>query len=134
MDCVVHGVAKSQTRLSSFPFTSYQHFDAWLLLFSLIAVSDSLETPWTVAHQAPLSMGFFTQEYLSALPFPSPGDLPDPGIGTASPTLAGGYFTSEPPGRPLMHGVKPQIGDLYLMLCVCVLSRFCCVSLRPYGL
>ena len=51
------------------------HF-ALLLLFSLSAVSDSA-TPWTVAQQAPLSMGFFRQEHWSGLPFPPPGDLPN---------------------------------------------------------
>jgi len=50
--------------------------------------------PWTVAHQAPLSMGFSRQAYQNGLPFPSPGDLPDPGIKTASPALAGGLFVS----------------------------------------
>ena len=50
-------------------------------------------TPWTVAHQAPLSMGFSRQEYWSGLPFPSPDDLPDPGIDPFSPALAGGFFT-----------------------------------------
>ena len=53
-------------------------------------------TPWAVAHQAPLSMGFPRQAYWSGLPFPSPGDLPDPGIepmSPASPALAGGFFT-----------------------------------------
>ena len=53
-------------------------------------------TVWTVARQAPLSMGFSRQEYWSGLPFASPGDLPDPGIKPASlmsPTLAGGFFT-----------------------------------------
>ena len=44
-------------------------------------------TPWTVAYQAPLSMGFPRQEYWSGLPFPSPGDLPDPGIEPRSPAL-----------------------------------------------
>ena len=44
-------------------------------------------TPWTVAHQAPLSMGFSRQEYWSGLPFPSPGDIPDPGIEPRSPLL-----------------------------------------------
>ena len=44
-------------------------------------------TLWTVAHQAPLSMGFSRQDYWSGLPFPSPGDLPDPGIEPGSPTL-----------------------------------------------
>ena len=51
-------------------------------------------TPWTVAHQAPLSMGFLRQEYWSGLPLPSPGDLPDTGIEPASPILAGGFFTA----------------------------------------
>ena len=65
------------------------------------AVSDSA-TPWTVAHQAPLSRGLSRQEYWSGLPFPSPGDLPDPGSEPASPahlTLAGRFFTSVPPGK-----------------------------------
>ena len=47
-------------------------------------------TPWTVAHQSPLSMGFSRQEYWNGLPFPSPGDLPDPGIEPGSPALHGG--------------------------------------------
>ena len=51
-------------------------------------------TPWTVAHQAPLSMGFSRQGYWSGLPFPSPGHLPNPGIKTASPALAGGLFVT----------------------------------------
>ena len=58
-------------------------------------------TPWTVAHQAPPSIVFPRQESWSGLPFPSPGDLPDPGIEPASPALAGGFFTTEPPGKPL---------------------------------
>ena len=63
-------------------------------------MSDSFVTPWTVAHQTPLSMGFLRQEYWSGLPFPSPGDLPDPGIEPASPGLAGGFLTTELPGKP----------------------------------
>ena len=55
---------------------------------------------WTVARQAPLSMEFFNQEYWSGLPFPTPGDLPDPGIKPGSPALAGGFLTTEPPGKP----------------------------------
>ena len=51
-------------------------------------------TPWTVARQAPLSMGFSREEHWSRLPFPSPGDLPDTGIELASPVLAGGLFTT----------------------------------------
>ena len=54
----------------------------------------------TVAHQAPLSTGFFRQEHWSGLQFPSPGDLPDPGIKPVSCT-ADGFFTTEPPGKPI---------------------------------
>ena len=51
-------------------------------------------TLWIVARQAPLSMGFSRQEYWSGLPFPSPGDLPDPGIEPVYPALVGGFFTT----------------------------------------
>ena len=54
-------------------------------------------TLWTVACQAPLSMGLFRQEYWSGFPCPPPGDLPNPGMATASPALAGGFFITEPP-------------------------------------
>ena len=56
-------------------------------------------TPWTVAHQAPLSMGFSRQEYWSGLPFPFPGDLPDPGIEPRSPALRADASPSEPSGK-----------------------------------
>ena len=56
-------------------------------------------TPWTVAHQAPPSMGFSRQEYWSGLPFPSAGDLPNPGIKPRSPALQADFLTSEPPGK-----------------------------------
>ena len=52
------------------------------------------------AHQAPLTVGFPRQEYFSGLPFPPPGDLPDPGIEPMSSALAGRVFTTEPPGNP----------------------------------
>ena len=58
-------------------------------------------TPRTGAHQPPLSMGFSRQEYWSGLPFVSLGDLPDPGIESAFPALADGFFTTEPPAKPL---------------------------------
>ena len=73
------------------------------LLFSCSVVSDSFVAPWTAARQAPLSMGFPRQQYRSGLPFPSPGDLPNPGIELTSPVLAGGFFTTEPPGKPQFH-------------------------------
>ena len=71
----------------------------FILLFHRSVVSDSFATPWIVAHQAPLSMGFPRQEYWSRLPFPSPGDLPDPGIKPTSPALVGEFCTTELPGK-----------------------------------
>ena len=68
-------------------------------------------TPWTAACQAPLSMGFSRQGYWSGMPFPPPGDLPDPGIkpvSLRSPVLAGGFFTTEPPGKPYRDAECPQ--------------------------
>ena len=59
--------------------------------------------PWTIACKTPLSMEFSRQEYWHGLPFPSLGDLPDPGIkptSLASPALAGRFFTTAPPGKP----------------------------------
>ena len=71
-------------------------------------MTDSSETPWTVAHQASLFMAFPRQEYWIGLPFPPSGDLPDPGIeyrSLTSPALAGGFFTTEPPGKPSNIGL-----------------------------
>ena len=74
--------------------------DGQLLEFTQIHVQ-IFATPWTVAHQAPLSMGFPKQEYWSGLPFPPPGDLPDPGIKPQSPALQVDSLSSEPPGKPI---------------------------------
>ena len=63
----------------------------------------TLRSPWTIACQAPLSMKFSRQEYWSGLPFPIPGDIPNPGIEPASltsPALASRFFTTAPPGKP----------------------------------
>ena len=57
-------------------------------------------TLWIVAGQVPLSMGFSRQEYWGGLPWPPPGDLPELGIEPGSPALAGGFFTTESPGKP----------------------------------
>ena len=59
--------------------------------------------PWVVAGQAPLSVEFSRQEYRKRLPFPSPGDLPDPGIERRSPALQADSLPSEPPGKPQAH-------------------------------
>ena len=71
-------------------------------------MSEPFVIPWTVAHQAPLSMGFSRQEYWSGLPFPSPADLLD-----ASLSLTGAFFTTEPPG-------KPQV-----FCCCCSVTQLC---------
>ena len=58
-----------------------------------------VEAPWTIVHQAPQSMGFSREEYWSEMPFPSPGDFPNPGIKPGSPTLQAGSLPSEPASR-----------------------------------
>ena len=63
-------------------------------------------TPWAVAHQAPLSMGFFRQEYWSGLPCPPPGALPSLGIKPRSLALQADFLPSEPPGKP-----KEAVGE-----------------------
>ena len=69
-------------------------------LHACSVMSNSFATPWTVADQAPLSMGFSTQNYWSGLSCLPPGDLPDPGIKSASPGLQADSLLSEPPGKP----------------------------------
>ena len=64
-------------------------------------------TPWTVAHQAPQSMGFSRQEYWSGAPFPSPGDLPDPGIKPRSSALQADFLPAEPPGKSNSRDTRP---------------------------
>ena len=69
-------------------------------------------TPWTVVHQPPLSMGFSRQEYLGGLSFPPPGYFPgleSESTSLVSPALAGRFFTTEPPGKPLDHQGSPFI-------------------------
>ena len=66
----------------------------------------TLVTPWTVACQAPLSVGFSEQEYWSGLPFSSPGDLPDPGVKPGSPALQADNLLTELRGKPVVHTVN----------------------------
>ena len=76
------------------------HIDRYRCACSVVSHSSN---SWTVAHQAALSMEFSRQEYWNRLPLPSPGDLSDPGIKPMfpeSPPLAGGFFTTTPPGKP----------------------------------
>ena len=77
----------------------------------LSVVADSV-TPWTVALQAPVH-GILQERILCGLPFPSPGDLPDPEIKPVSLRLGGGFFTTEPPGKPpdfLKCEIKAALG------------------------
>ena len=74
-----------------------------LLLFGRYIVSSSFAMPKTVAHQPHLSIRFLRQEYWKGLLFLSLRDLPDPGIEPKSPVLAGGFFTTEPPGDIYVH-------------------------------
>ena len=69
-------------------------------------MSNSFVTPWAIAHQAPLSMGFPRQEYWSALPFPSPGDLPGPGIKSVSPAFRVALCLTEPPGNFVLQSLS----------------------------
>ena len=80
--------------------------------------SSRLARTSTVAHQAPLSMGFPRQEYWTGLPFSPPEDLPDPGIEPGSPALAGGFLTTEPPGKTSLNQqvqlkIHPLPGSLF---------------------
>ena len=79
-----------------------------LLLFSCSVMSDSIATLWTVAHQDPQTLGLLRQEYWSGLLFPPPGGLPDPGMEPVSPSLAGRFFATEPPGRFIWWLIHPQ--------------------------
>ena len=68
----------------------------------------TLMTPWTIACQTPLSMGFSRQEYWNGLPFPSPGDLPDPGIKPRSPALQADSLPTEIRGKPKTLASSPR--------------------------
>ena len=88
---------------------------SWLFSQTLSRVQ-LFTTPWTVAHQASPSMGFSRQEYWSGLPFPSLGDLPNPGIEPESPALQADALTSEPPGKPSYRLRNPKFGALDLIM------------------
>ena len=85
---------------------------AWCRIDQSLSRVQLSETPWTVAHKAPLSMEFPRQEYWSELPFPTPGDLPNSGIkhvSLASPALAGGFFTTSITWEAHMSRLKKVI-------------------------
>ena len=92
----VHGVTKSQTLLSNWTELKCSFLSCFCCS---VAMSDSFVTPWTVACQASLPIGFPWQEYWSGLPLPSPRRLPDPRSEPVSPALADRFFTTEPHGK-----------------------------------
>ena len=77
---------------------------------------------WTVACQAPPSMEFSRQEYWSGLPFPSPGDLPNPGIKLRSPALQADALTSEPPGKPHIIIIIPYLSSYTLLISLSIMD------------
>ena len=77
-------------------------------------------------------MGFSRQEYWSGLPFLSPGDLPDPGIEPASPALAGGVFTTEPPGKPRLFSMEQHLHDSSAVYLGSERGRGGCMTLKPW--
>ena len=84
----------------------------WMKLLSGVRL---FATPWIVAYQAPLSMVFSRQEYWSGLPFPSPGDLPNAGMETRSPTVQADPLPSEPPGSTKTWDIsKCQAVEAYM--------------------
>ena len=88
-------------------------------------------TPWTVAYQAPPSMGFSRQECWSGLPFPSPGDLPDPGIEPGSPALQADALPSEPPVKPQYICMYVYSVSYSLQPCVLQPARLFCLWDSP---
>ena len=91
----------------------------------VISHSQLFATPWTVAHQVPLSTGLPLQKYWSGLPFPSPGDIPDPEIepkSLASPALAGGFFTADTTWKAL-HNFRGH--PLFRLQCEWPPQRLC---------
>ena len=79
------------------------------LVCSLLSCVRLSATPWTLAHQAPLSIGFSRHKYWSGLPFSSLGDLPDPGVKPRSPALQADSLPSEPPGKP---SLSPDLSSM----------------------
>ena len=117
-----HSQRSSLTTISKKPFFFIPRllpcfmflYGPWKLRVKLLSRVWLFLTPWTVACQTPPSMGFSRQEYWSGLPFPSPGDLLDPGIEPQSPTLQADSLLSEPPGNPFIAPSPTHV-------CACVL-------------
>ena len=110
------GVIKKDLDSQEFMPNSMLHYANWRMKVKSLSRVQLFATLWTVAHQAPPSMGFSRQEYWSRLPFPSPGDLPDPGTEPRSPTLQADALTSEQPGKPQTIP-KTKNSDIIIVQC-----------------
>ena len=123
----VHGIL--QARILEWVATSSSSAWKWKVKVKSLSRVRLLFPPWTAAYQAPLSMGFSRQEHWSELPFPSPEDLPKPGIepkSSASPALAGRFFTTELFGKPF-----PLLQSSSFVSCYLLNSRNI-LSVSPY--
>ena len=123
LSCVWLFVTPTDCSRSCFPVLHHFPEFAQVKLFSHVWL---FATPWTVACQAPLFMGFSRQEYWSGWPFPSSGDLPDPGIEPGSPTLQADSLPSEPPGKTwslwkLLHWIGDAIQPSHPLLSLLLL-------------
>ena len=85
-------------------------YSSWIITLLCMCAQSclTLRDAMDCTHQAPLSMGFARQEYWNGLPFPSPGDVPDPGIKPQLSFTAGRFFTTEPPGNPGLCFYSPK--------------------------
>ena len=102
-----------------------------LLLLSHFSPVLLYVTPWTIAHQAPLSMGFSRQEYWSGLPSPSPGNLPNPGIeptSLMSPALAGRFFTTRATWED--HNISRALIEIYFKIETLKLQKWCYIVMH----
>ena len=111
------GLLSNPAALRSIPLVQIHYQFVYLCteLLSSANFKKIFATPWTLARQAPLFMGFSRQEYWGGLPCPPPGDLPDPGIEPASPARTGGFFTTEPPVSRYYQQLVEHYGGVMLL-------------------
>ena len=133
IDCIVHGVAKSWTRLNDFHFhlEKFRDSKVYCVVVESLSLVWLFVTAWTIAHQAPLSMGFPRQEYWSGLPFPTPGTLPDPGIlHWWEGQILYHWATKEAPcpPHPIPNPRSSLIFTSRLFICIILSSQEWCVN------
>ena len=119
-----------------FNYCTFMKFPRFFISFAVVHLLSwvwLLATPWTVAHQAPLSMGISRQEYWSGLPFPSPGEYSGSGSEPVSPALADGFFTTEPAGKPLSPLYCCLCSALYNTGQACVCFELLINAQAPWG-